>query len=508
MPIEVTMPKLSPTMESGVITQWLVKVGDVVKEEDILAEVETDKATMPMKSYEDGTVAHLDVAVGDEVALGQRVLVLAKKGEDPKQVAASLQGGGKSAPAESKANAGAGREGPRAGRGDDADSPRIMTRSGPIRRRRPNGRPPRTTARRPGPLRPRPSTRTPWPAPAGAGGSSRARWPARSRRPPGSTSTRSRGAGPGAGWSATTSRPSSRPAPPPRRPRPLLRPPPARLAAGRIPHTRMRKTIAQRMVQAKQEAPEIHVTVDARVDEIVAIRERLNKQLAAEKVKLSLGDFVTKAVALALRRHPAVNASFEPDAIVIHPEVHVGIAVAIEGGLIVPVLHNADTLGLREIRTTSEALAEAARKGTLTGEQLTGGTFTISNLGMYGVRQFDAILNLPQVGILAVGAAEKRPVVVGDALAVGDGDDPHPDRRPPRRRRRDRGRVPADPQGPARRTRRDAPVISRLPIVPDFARPFPRPRRRGWMEIWHTTTTSWSSAAAPRAMRGPSGPRN
>ena len=199
-------------------------------------------------------------------------------------------------------------------------------------------------------------------------------------------------------------------------PRPSAAPRP--LAAGRIPHTRMRKTIAQRMVQAKQEAPEIHVTVDARVDEIVAIRERLNKGLAAEGVKLSLGDFVTKAVALALRRHPAVNASFEPDAIVIHPEVHVGIAVAIEGGLIVPVLHNADKLGLREIRTSGEALAEAARKGTLTGEQLTGGTFTISNLGMYGVRQFDAILNLPQVGILAVGAAEKRPVVVGDALAV------------------------------------------------------------------------------------------
>jgi pyruvate dehydrogenase E2 component (dihydrolipoamide acetyltransferase) len=208
----------------------------------------------------------------------------------------------------------------------------------------------------------------------------------------------------------------SRTAAPKAAPRPSAAPRP--LAAGRIPHTRMRKTIAQRMVQAKQEAPEIHVTVDVRVDEIVAIRERLNKGLAAEKVKLSLGDFVTKAVALALRRHPAVNASFEPDAIVIHPEVHVGIAVAIEGGLIVPVLHNADTLGLRELRTSSEALAEAARKGTLTGEQLTGGTFTISNLGMYGVRQFDAILNLPQVGILAVGAAEKRPVVVGDALTV------------------------------------------------------------------------------------------
>ena len=132
-----------------------------------------------------------------------------------------------------------------------------------------------------------------------------------------------------------------------------------------------------------------------------------------------MGDFVTKAVGLALRRHPGVNATFEPEAIVEHPEVNVGIAVALEGGLMVPVLHGADGLGLREIRTGSEALVEAARTGKLTSAQLTGGTFTISNLGMYGVREFDAILNLPQVGILAVGAAEKRPVVVGNDLKVG-----------------------------------------------------------------------------------------
>ena len=181
----------------------------------------------------------------------------------------------------------------------------------------------------------------------------------------------------------------------------------------------MRKTIATRMVEAKQAAPEIHVTVDIRVDELVAIRERLNKQLAAEKIKLSLGDFVTKAVALALRRHPGVNASFEPDAIVLHGEVNVGIAVALDGGLIVPVLRNADQLGLREIRVQSEALVDRRPQQQADPEQMTGGTFTISNLGMYGVRQFDAILNLPEVGILAVGAAEKRPVVVGDALTIG-----------------------------------------------------------------------------------------
>ncbi|MDR3623505.1 MAG: dihydrolipoamide acetyltransferase family protein, partial [Paludisphaera borealis] len=182
---------------------------------------------------------------------------------------------------------------------------------------------------------------------------------------------------------------------------------------------RMRKTIAQRMLQSKQSAPEIHVTVDVRVDKLLAIRETLNKELAAEKVKLSVGDFVTKAVAMALRRHPALNATFEPDAIVRHGAINIGIAVSLEEGLIVPVLHRADELGLIDVRRGSEALASAARSGGLSGEQLSGGTFTISNMGMYGVRQFDAIINLPEVAILAVAAAEKRPVVEGDAIVVG-----------------------------------------------------------------------------------------
>ncbi len=181
----------------------------------------------------------------------------------------------------------------------------------------------------------------------------------------------------------------------------------------------MRKTIAQRMLQAKQTAPEIHVTVEIRVDKLMAVREELNRQLATENLKLSLGDFVTKAVAMALRKHPGLNASFEPDAIVRHGEINIGIAVALEEGLIVPVLRNADMLGLAEIRRQGAALAAAARSSQLTTEQLTGGSFTISNLGMYGVRQFDAILNMPEVGILAVSAAERRPVVEGDALVPG-----------------------------------------------------------------------------------------
>ncbi len=220
----------------------------------------------------------------------------------------------------------------------------------------------------------------------------------------------------------------------------------------------MRKTIAQRMLQAKQTAPEIHLTVNIRVDRLAASREDLNKKLAREGIKLSLGDFVTKAVALALRAHPGVNASYEADAIVRHGEVNIGIAVALPEGLIVPVLHHADTLGLREIRRQSEALATAARANTLSTEQLTGSTFTISNLGMFGIRQFDAILNMPEVGILAVGAADKRPVVEGDRLVVGTVMTVTLTADHRAVRRRHGRRVPPDPKGAARRADVDAPV--------------------------------------------------
>jgi len=385
VPIEVTMPKLSPTMESGVLAQWLVKIGDQVKEGDILADIETDKATMPMKAYDDGVVALLDRAVGDEVKLGERVLVLAKKGEDPKKIAEQLGGakaGAKASPAPAEAQAHA------------------------------NG----TSANGQGSSVPAAAEEVP----VSIGGRVKSSPLARKIAAASQVDLHGiRGSGPGGRvirsdveqFIQTRGKaPAAMPA---------TAAPSRSVAAERIPHTRMRKTIAQRMVEAKKVAPEIHVTVDIRVDAIVAIREQLNKQLAPAKIKLSLSDFVTKAVALSLRRHPGVNASYEPDAIVRHGEVNVGIAVALDGGLIVPVLRNADVLGLREIRQGSEALAEAARSGKLTPEQLSGGTFTISNLGMYGVRQFDAILNLPEVAILAVAAAEKRPVVVGDTLTVG-----------------------------------------------------------------------------------------
>ena len=402
MPIEVNLAKLSPTMESGQMVRWLVKVGDAVKEGDTLAEIQTDKAVMPMETFDDGVVAVIDIQEGEEIALGQRVLVLAKKGEDPKAVAAA---------------AGKGRA--PAGTADESITVR-KDFDGQEQTNTPNA-PEGLVSNGQGHS---PLPQTPAHAEAVAASGGRIRSTPLARKVAAASQVdlaQVKASGPGgrviradvdAFLESRSKAPAARPS----------------SAAGkatpggppeRIPLTRMRAAIAKGMTEAKRNAPDIHVTVDIRVDQVVAVRERLNKQLAKDKVKLSVGDFVTKAVAVALRRHPEMNATFEDNAILRYPDVNVGIAVAVEGGLIVPVLRGADRLGLKEIRTGSEALYEAARQVKLTTEQMTGGTFTISNLGMYGVKQFDAILNLPQVGILAVGAAEKRPIVVDDALTIG-----------------------------------------------------------------------------------------
>jgi pyruvate dehydrogenase E2 component (dihydrolipoamide acetyltransferase) len=423
VPIEVTMPKLSPTMETGIISQWLVKVGDQIKEGDVLADIETDKATMQMKAYDEGTIAHIDHAAGEEVALGQRVLVLARKGEDPQQVAASIS-------SDKSPSGGAGSSGAR-------------TPLAAPTEQKAGARPPETVSPKQSASGNGPQTVAPVKGAEAAGGRTKASPLARRMAESANLDlSKIRGSGPGGriirrDIEAVLEQEVEAPAvpsaiAPPRSAPTEVQPaqpltsdlaaraaPAASPSAARTPHSRMRKTIAQRMAQAKQTVPEIHLSIEPRVDRLVAAREELNRRLGSEGIKLSLGDFVTKAVATALRSHPALNASFEPDAIVRHAEVNIGIAVALEEGLIVPVLHHADTLGLREIRRQTEALATAARSRSLTSEQLTGATFSISNLGMYGIHQFDAIINLPEVGILAVGAAEKRAVVEGDRLVAG-----------------------------------------------------------------------------------------
>ncbi len=394
MPIEVNLAKLSPTMESGQLVKWNVKVGDQVREGDVLAEVQTDKATMPMEAFDEGIVALLDVEEGADIELGQRVLVLAKKGEVPSEIAASMQGSGATSAASTQSA-------PPVAAVQSASATSDHTTSNGT-----NGQQSTATA-----------TIAPAPAPGGRIRSSPlAR---RIAKLEGIDLSLISGSGPNGriirrdvenfleNRGAAGTAPAA----------PSLRGPIRETK--RIPHSPMRKTIAKRMLQSKQTAPEIHATVDVRMDQVLAIRERLNAQLAKREIKLSVGDFITKAVALALREHPEMNSSFEEDAMVLHGPINIGIAVALDGGLIVPVLANADQLGLVEIRQGTKAIAEAARSNTLKPEQMMGSTFTISNLGMYGIKQFDAILNTPEAGILAVGATEQRPVVENGQLAVG-----------------------------------------------------------------------------------------
>jgi pyruvate dehydrogenase E2 component (dihydrolipoamide acetyltransferase) len=194
---------------------------------------------------------------------------------------------------------------------------------------------------------------------------------------------------------------------------------PARIARGEkqlIPLTKMRAAISKALQKSKQTVPHFYVTVDVDIEEISAIRARMNDLLKAENIKLSISDFVSKAAATALLKHPAVNAHYSDEGITRFGDVNLGIAVAIPDGLIVPVLRGVDQMGLKEIRVRSEDLVKRARAQKLKQDEGKGATFTISNLGTYGVKEFSAIINPPEVAILAVASAEKRPVVRGDSI--------------------------------------------------------------------------------------------
>ena len=187
-----------------------------------------------------------------------------------------------------------------------------------------------------------------------------------------------------------------------------------------IPLTKMRATIAQRLQQSKQQIPHFYETIDIDVEQLVKLRERVNKTLENTGVRISIGDFVAKAVATALLQHRTVNSHFDAAKAEVTKfgDVHLGMAVALENGLIVPVLRNINQMGLAEIRIRSMDLVERARNQKLKGDEMTGATFTVSNLGSYGVREFSAIINPPEVGILAIGNAEKRAVVKGETIVA------------------------------------------------------------------------------------------
>ncbi|WP_428939798.1 dihydrolipoamide acetyltransferase family protein [Fontivita pretiosa] len=415
MPVEITMPQLSDTMSEGTVVKWLKKEGDKVKAGETIAEVETDKATMEMESFESGTLALIDAREGQKVKVGERIAVLASPGEDPAAVKREFSGG-KGGGAAAAAPAAAPQE--LAAVGTEGDMRREAERQTA-----------RATTTAPAAAAPTTAPSPPAPPPGGDQEpririSPLARRMAEER---GLDIRSIRGSGPGGRIvqrdieAALAGAAAPQPTPqPPTRPA-AAQPLPQRIASGQkqtIPLTKMRATIAQRLQQAKQQIPHFYETIDIDVEELVNLRQRINQQLESEGVRLSLGDFIAKAVATALLRHPALNAHLAANEITRFGDVHLGMAVALPEGLIVPVLRNINQMGLREIRLRSADLVERARAQKLKGEEMSGATFTVSNLGTYGVREFSAIINPPEVGILAIGAAEKRPVVRGEAVVA------------------------------------------------------------------------------------------
>jgi pyruvate dehydrogenase E2 component (dihydrolipoamide acetyltransferase) len=404
MPVEITMPQLSDTMTEGTLVKWLKKEGEAIKSGEKIAEVETDKAVMEQEVFDDGVVAALVAGEGEKVTVGSLLAVIAKGSENPadvkKQYASRSQA---SAPAASTPHS---RQEVAATRKPVLATPENFAKASAGEIREPDyvGH---------GATRQPPTAVPPLPLHSGNGGrrqriSPLARRIARQRN---MDITSLRGSGPGGRIVKqdviSFKAPQARPSPAPRN-----------VETQVVAMTKMRSAIARQLVASKQNIPHFYETIDADVEDIVRLRAGMNEMLESEKIRLSIGDFVSKAVAIALTRHPGVNATFNGDQITKHAEVNLGMAVSIPDGLIVPVLRNIHTMGLKEIRQRSVDLVDRARAQRLKQDEMMGGTFTVSNLGAFGIREFSAIINPPQVAILAVGAAEKRPVVRGDQIVA------------------------------------------------------------------------------------------
>ncbi len=394
MPINVLMPALSPTMTEGKIARWLKAEGDTVKSGQVLCEIETDKATMEVEAVDEGVLAKIIVPGGAEgVKVNAVIALIAGEGEDAKAVAA---GGAAAAPAAPK---------PAAPAATPAAAPAsASTAAAPV-------------------------------AAAASSGSRIVASPLAKRMADqaGLDLSKIAGSGPGgrivkhdveaavSGGGARKSAPAAASAGAPA----SVAVSSAALAAigphKLVPLSTMRKVIARRLTESKQQVPHFYLTVDCEIDKLLAGRVSLNAR-SPEKgpgaFKLSVNDFIIKAVAAALRQVPNANASYSDDGMLLWENVDISVAVAIPGGLITPIIRNADKKGLVEISSTMKDLAVRAKDGKLKPEEFQGGTFSISNLGMFGIKDFAAVINPPQGCILAVGAGEQRAVVKNGALAV------------------------------------------------------------------------------------------
>lgn len=356
MSIEIRMPKLSDTMEEGTILRWYKGVGDAVERGEVIAEVETDKADMEVEAEASGIIKEIRVPEGESAPVGA-VLALLEEAESTEQLAAPAH----------EAIASRRQTAPES---PSAKEPPSLTAAKPVAR--PTAAPPQT------------ETRTAAPA-------------------------------------AESSVPSSTPPPAPEPP-PSLRWKPrlttaAGPAAGRHPESRLRQTVAKQMSQSKREIPHFYVTSEIDMTEA----SRLREQLLATKVfgdRITYTHLLIRALALVLPRHPRANASWVDGSVEIHADINIGIAVAVEDGLVAPVIHRCQNMSLQDIARATQGLVEKAQAGKFTGAELVGATFTISNMGMLDIDSFAAVITPPQSAILAVGSIRERPVVRNGQLAV------------------------------------------------------------------------------------------
>jgi pyruvate dehydrogenase E2 component (dihydrolipoamide acetyltransferase) len=418
MPINVLMPALSPTMEKGNLSKWLKKEGDTIKSGDVLAEIETDKATMEVEAVDEGVLAKILVAEGTaDVPVNQLIALIAGEGEDVKAVAS----------------------------GSGSTGPAATPKAGPASQ--PAGATAATPSATPGPLR----EEKPAPAPSvakanGAATGDRVFASPLARRiakessldlagvqgsgPHGRIVERDVRAAIAAGPKTAAAPQASAAAAPAGAPG---------LARGmsddmvrklfeagsfeEVPHDSMRKTIARRLVEAKQTIPHFYLTVDCELDALMALREQINASAPKDKdgkpaFKVSVNDFVIKALALSLIRVPDANVTWTEAAMLKHKHADIGVAVSIPGGLITPVIRKADTKTLSVISGEMKDYAARARARKLKPDEYQGGSSAVSNLGMFGIKNFSAVINPPHASILAVGAGEQRVVVKNGAPAV------------------------------------------------------------------------------------------
>jgi pyruvate dehydrogenase E2 component (dihydrolipoamide acetyltransferase) len=397
MPIEILMPALSPTMTEGNLAKWVKKEGDAIKAGDVIAEIETDKATMEVEAVEEGTLGKIVVAEGTQgVAVNAVIALLLEEGE--------------SADALSKAVAPKPAPAPEASKTEPAKAEAPKAEAAPA------------------------------PKPAAADHGERVFATPLARRmaeQAGVDLAGVTGSGPNgrivkADIEAAAGKPKAAPqaaAAPEAAPKAAAAAPAAAALtkekvvalAGNVPYTEfpnssMRKVIAKRLTEAKQTVPHFYLTVDCEIDQLLKIRAELNGR--GDGHKISVNDFVIRASALALKKVPAANASWSDDVILQWSQADIAVAVAIEGGLITPIIKQAEGKGLATISSEMRDLGARAKAGKLKLEEFQGGTFSISNLGMFGIKEFSAVINPPHGCILAVGAGEQRPVVKNGALAI------------------------------------------------------------------------------------------